>query len=213
VVGSERGIMLGRDVAVPKNILADPRWDYVALGHIHKHQNLTDGRIDAPPVVYSGSIERIDFGEEGDPKGFCWVELSRDETKWEFVKVKARPFVTLRGDLRESVNPTQDTIKLIESHNLKQAVVRMYLQMTQESEARFNEMAVRHALQNAGVFHFASLRKEIDQPTRARLGASPEGMTAEQLLERYLISKEVSPERRTELMEAASSVFSAGGEG
>jgi DNA repair protein SbcD/Mre11 len=213
VVGSERGIMLGRDVAVPKNILADPRWDYVALGHIHKHQNLTEGRIDAPPVVYSGSIERIDFGEEGDPKGFCWVELSRDETTWEFVKVRARPFVTLRGDLRESVNPTQDTIKLIESHNLKQAVVRMYLQMTQESEARFNEMAVRHALQNAGVFHFASLRKEIDQPTRARLGASPEGLTAEQLLERYLISKEVSLERRTELMEAASSVFSAGGEG
>lgn len=211
VVGSERGIMLGRDVAVPKNILADPRWDYVALGHIHKHQNLTEGRIDAPPVVYSGSIERIDFGEEGDPKGFCWVELSREETTWEFVKVKARPFVTLRGDMRESINPTQDTIRLIESHNLRHAVVRMYLQMTQESEARFNEMAVRHALQNAGVFHFAALRKEIDQPTRSRLGASPEGLTAEQLLERYLISKEVSPERRTELMDAASSIFSDGG--
>jgi exonuclease SbcD len=210
VVGSERGIMLGRDVAVPKNVIADPRWDYVALGHIHKHQNLTHGRIDAPPVVYSGSIERIDFGEEGDPKGFCWVELSRDETHWEFVRLQARPFVTLRADLRTSINPTQETIRLIESHNLRQAVVRMYLQMTTESEARFNEGAVRHALQTAGVFHFAALRKEIDQPTRARLGGSPEGLTAEQLLERYLISKEVSPERRAELSEAASVIFGSG---
>lgn len=213
VVGSERGIMLGRDVAVPKTILADSRWDYVALGHIHKHQNLTDGRIDAPPVVYSGSIERIDFGEEGDPKGFCWVELSRDETHWQFIKVKARPFITLRGDMRTSSNPTQETIQLLQAHNLKQAVVRMYLQMTPESEARFNETAVRQALQNAGVFHFAALRKEVDQPTRARLGANPEGLTAEQLLERYLISKEISPERRSELMDAASSILGAQSEG
>ncbi len=47
------------------------------MGHIHKHQNLTRDREEAPPVIYSGSMERIDFGEEGDPKGFCWVELDR----------------------------------------------------------------------------------------------------------------------------------------
>src|SRR5690606_41822083 len=59
VIGSERSIMLGRDVAVGLSSVADPRWDYVALGHIHKHQVLTQGRVDTPPVVYSGSIEQI----------------------------------------------------------------------------------------------------------------------------------------------------------
>ena len=107
VVGSERNIMLGRDVSVPKDSLADSRWDYVALGHIHKHQNMTKGRDDVPAVVYSGSIERIDFGEEGDPKGFCWVELARHDTDWTFVKLeKVRPFVTLRADLRDDAQPT-----------------------------------------------------------------------------------------------------------
>ena len=38
--GSERSVMLGRDVVVDLAALADPRWDYVALGHIHRHQNL-----------------------------------------------------------------------------------------------------------------------------------------------------------------------------
>src|SRR5574341_947267 len=41
--GAERSVMLGRDLVVQKSALADPAWDYVALGHIHKHQNLTPG--------------------------------------------------------------------------------------------------------------------------------------------------------------------------
>jgi len=61
--GSERSVMLGRDVVVQKSALADPAFDYVALGHIHKYQNLTAGLPGTPPVVYSGSLERIDFGE------------------------------------------------------------------------------------------------------------------------------------------------------
>src|SRR5690348_166534 len=48
VFGSERGIMLGRDIQVLLSSLADPRWDYVALGHIHKHQNLTKGHEGVP---------------------------------------------------------------------------------------------------------------------------------------------------------------------
>jgi exonuclease SbcD len=73
--GSERSVMIGRDAVVLKSALDDPAWDYVALGHVHKHQSLN--RDSHPPIVYAGSLERIDFGEEGDPKGFCWVELAQ----------------------------------------------------------------------------------------------------------------------------------------
>nr|MBN1228431.1 exonuclease SbcCD subunit D [Anaerolineae bacterium] len=72
-IGSEQGVMLGRDVAVMKSSLDNPAWDYVALGHIHYHQDMNPGAY--PPIVYSGSIDRIDFGEEGAAKGFCWVNL------------------------------------------------------------------------------------------------------------------------------------------
>ncbi len=207
IVSSERGIMLGRDVTIPKTIIADPRWDYVAMGHIHKHQNLTPDREDVPPVVYSGNLERIDFGEEGDPKGFCWVELARKNTNWKFVQVNARPFVTLQADLSDDTNPTQRALDLIDAHNLRSAVVRVLLKLTQESEARFNETAVRDALKRAQVFHIATIRKEIKQPTRIRLGTSPEGLNHMELLERYLTSNETPPERRNELMEAALEIF------
>jgi exonuclease SbcD len=207
VVGSERGIMLGRDVAVGLSSLADERWDYVAMGHIHKHQNLTKGREAVPPVVYSGSMERIDFGEEGDPKGFCWVELARGEAKWQFVKLDARPLVTLRADLRESQEPTQAVLDLIARHDLNGAVVRLMLNVTPENEARLNENVIRETLRQADIYHLAGMRKEVERADRARLGGSPEGLTPEQLLERYLISKEVDEERRAALMQAAKDVF------
>jgi exonuclease SbcD len=207
VVGSERGIMLGRDVAVALSVLADDRWDYVALGHVHKHQNLTHGRLDAPPVVYSGSVERIDFGEEGDPKGFCWVQLDRDATAWEFVKLNAREFVTLKADLRRSLNPTQEAVTLIERRGLRDAVVRVHLQFTPESESRFNEAPVREALRRAGAFQVAAVRREVEQASRARLGANPEGLTHRELLERYFISKEIEAERREQLLARADRLF------
>jgi DNA repair protein SbcD/Mre11 len=205
--GSERGIMLGRDVQVMPSVLADSRWDYVALGHIHKHQNITANREGAPPVVYSGSIERIDFGEEGDTKGFCWVEVQRGETNWRFVPLKARPFVTLTADLRKSEDPTQETVDLIDEHHLEGAVVRLILDLTPETEARLNEGIVRDALKRAGVSYIAAIRKEVEQPARARLGGSPEGLTDMQLLERYLISKQISPERQEQLMQEAEGIF------
>lgn len=205
--GSERQIMLGRDISVSLDALADPRWDYVALGHIHKHQNLTHGREGVPPVVYSGSIERIDFGEEGDTKGFCWLELERGSANWQFEQLNARPFVTLRADLRESDSPTQDAVAVIERHNLKGAVVRMFLQLTPETEVGLNENIIYDMLRQGGASFIALVKKEVEQPARARLGGNPEGMSDEQLLERYLMSKQVDDERRAELMEAAKDIF------
>lgn len=209
-VGSERNIMLGRDIAIQLSSLADPRWDYVALGHIHKHQNLTKGQKGLPPVIYSGSIERIDFGEEGDPKGFCWVELERGEANWEFVRLHARPFVTLKADLREAANPTERVVNLIARHDLSGAIVRLILDLTLETEARFNENIVRDEFKRAGVYQLAGIRKEVEQPARARLGASPEGLTNVELLERYFLSREISADRRSELLEAAQPIFDGG---
>jgi exonuclease SbcD len=49
------------------------QFDYVALGHIHKPQSLG-----APNIRYSGSIERMDLGEQADQKGCVLVEIGPD---------------------------------------------------------------------------------------------------------------------------------------
>jgi DNA repair protein SbcD/Mre11 len=207
VWGSERQIMLGRDIAASLSAVGDPRWDYVAMGHIHKHQNLTAKRKDMPPVVYAGSIERIDFGEEGDAKGYCWAELERGNTQWDFKKLNARPFVTLKADLRKSDNPTQDVVDLINKHKLKEAVVRVRLTLTPEVETSLNDGVIRDVLRQSGASFIAAIEKDIEQASRARLGGSPEGLTDTELLERYFISKQTDEARRNELLSAAGDIF------
>lgn len=210
VWGSERSVMLGRDVQVDLGSLADPRWDYVALGHIHKHQNLTRSRDDAPAVVYSGSLERIDFGEEGDTKGFCWVELGRGQTEWRFVKVDARPMLTLRVDCREADSPTQKVLDVMKRYRLRDAIVRLVIQLTPETETLLKDGAVFEQLKRAGVFHIAGIRKEVERRDRSRLDVSPEGLTPLELLARYFTSRGIEAARREELLERAKDIIEVG---
>jgi len=207
VWGSERSVMLGRDVSVDLGTLADPRWDYVALGHIHKHQNLTPNRADAPPVVYSGSLERIDFGEEGDAKGFCWVRLARGKTDWEFIKVNARPMLTLRADCREADNPTQQVLDVMKQYRLRDAIVRLVIQLTAETETLLRDAAIFEQMKRAGVFHIAGIRKEVERHDRSRLDVSPEGLTPLELLDRYFKSRSISGARREELLAFAKDII------
>ena len=201
--------MLGRDVAVLRGSLADPAWDYVALGHIHYHQDVNPGEY--PPVVYSGSIERIDFGEEGQPKGFCWVNLLRGETTYDFIELGARPFVTIHVDARAQRNPTEAVIKAINKNKLDDSVVRVIIRTSPETDVMINQREIDKVLADSGAAFVAAVNREIEYPIRARLGVErPEGLAPIELLERYLNSKETSPERIEILREYVEQLFGEG---
>ncbi len=206
-LGSERSIMLGRDVQVPLAELTDDRWDYVALGHVHKHQNLTHGRTGVPPVVYSGSIERVDFGEALEDKGFCWVELARGATTWRFVPVAARPMVTIQLDCRQDKTPTQTLEAHIRQLDVKGAIVRLRLQFTPETLAYFREERVRDVLRQAGAEYISGIERMVERPERARLGISPEGLTHEELLDLYWQGKGKNAQERAALLALAREIL------
>ncbi len=207
MLGSERSIMLGRDITVMLSTIADPAWDYVALGHIHKHQCLTGKR--QPPVVYSGSLERIDFGEENDPKGFVCADVSRGRTQWEFIELDCRPFVTLRIDVKGKGNPTQHVLDEIARHDLRDAVVRVLITADPESDLLLQDRLIHQALERATIYHLATIQRAVDRPARMRLGSSPEGLSAEELLHRYLLTKEIPLDRIGVLMEYAQQIFTS----
>ncbi len=204
--GSERSVMLGRDIVIPKSSLADPAWDFVALGHIHQHQNLTAGDADLPPVVYAGSLERIDFGEEVEAKGFCWLSLARGATSWEFVTVEARPFRTIRVDAREADDPTAAVLEAIAPRDLSRAIVRVTIQLSEGQEAVLRRREIEAALKEADTI--AAIGVEIERTTRlAGLGDAPEALTPLEWVERFFAAKERPPERVAELKRAAETLL------
>ena len=202
-LGSERTVMLGKDVAVLRSALAEPVWDYIALGHIHQHQDLNPGG--RPPVVYSGSLERIDFGEEGEAKGFCWVELERGQAKWKFVPVKARPFLTIRVDARGTEDPTAAALEALRGVEVEGAVVRVQIRLAHDQQAGLREREIGAALEAAAS---VTVSREVEVEARARLGdLAPESLTPLQLVERYFQSRGETPERVQALLAKAEELL------
>jgi len=215
--GSEQNIMIGRDAAVPRSVLADPTWRYVALGHIHKHQSLNSDA--QPPVIFSGSIERIDFGEEHEPKGFVVAELSDGPTTWRFLRQyrrSARPFVTIRADVRDEVDPTAAVVGAIHQRtatpdpdgSLAEAVVRVIVRLRQEQEPLLREREIQHELESA--YFVASLQKEVERSKRDRLGGvSVEALAPVELLARYLEVNQIPKERSNLLLQHGDALIRA----
>lgn len=144
-LGSEQALMLGKGLTLPREALCLPQFDYVAMGHVHKHQIIGQ----SPPAVYPGSLDRIDFGEEKDDKGFYAVTLSRGQAELERVGVDVRPFKTVRVDLCDAEDPTAELLAAIARHTLDDAVVRLAYVLQAERANAINEEAVREALASA----------------------------------------------------------------
>jgi exonuclease SbcD len=203
-LGSERTVMLGRDVVVLKSVLADPIWDYVALGHIHRHQQLNAGQH--PPIVYAGSLERVDFGEEKETKGFVVADIERGHTHWEFHPTQARPFVTIRADVREAPDPLVTLLDTVAEHEFSDAIVRIIVQAHAEQEGLLREADIRRALDEA--YYVAGIVKEVERTYRQRLGGeSPEELTPPELLARYFESRGVPQERIETLLHHAGEIL------
>src|SRR5664279_1211223 len=100
--GSERSIAVGGVESVTAEVFDGV--DYVALGHLHRPQQLTDR------IRYSGSPMPYSFSEAGHRKGAWLIELSApgpvNGVRLELPAV--RPVATVRGLLAEIISTRTD---------------------------------------------------------------------------------------------------------
>ena len=183
--------------------MLNPAFDYIALGHIHKHQVLNSN----PPVVYPGSLERLDFGEEKDEKGFYLVEIDPNKergkrlTSFDFHLVSGRRLLTISVDIKPEDEPTAVVLKAIaeQQDKVKDAIVRLSISLPVEGEGELRDNDIKDALKDA---HYLTIAKEIKRETRLRLGKwTAEEITPLDALKAYLESKKIAPERARLLLE------------
>jgi len=203
-IGSESLMTIGQEhVLLPSNV-ANPAFDYIALGHIHKHQVMSS----SPPVVYSGSLERLDFGEEKDDKGFYLVEIHQDEetgkrqVSFDFHPVTGRRFLTINIEIEpQDTDPTSTVLRTIaeQEDKVRDAIVRLNISLPTEIEGQLRDNDIRNVLKEA--YHF-TIAKDIKRENRLRLGEwAAEEITPLDALKKYLESKNISPTRAKILLE------------
>jgi len=216
VFGGERSIMLGNDIVLSHGLVTRPEFDYVALGHIHKAQNLNEDQH--PPVVYSGSIERVDFGEAGDNKFFVIASIEKGNCDLSWRMLEGRPFIDLSTDLRKIRKSENDTLPhpneikeylnqtLLDSSEVEEAVVRLTLLYPKDWEVLLDDHWFQNRFEKALEFHL--IKKPIFS-TRLRLGEDEQisNFPPEKLLELYWESLQISSEEIAHLQIKAKEII------
>jgi len=181
--GSERSAIIGRDPVFRTQVLAQKEFNYVALGHIHKFQDLNLNHH--PPVVYPGSIERINFGEEKEDKGVCLVNIEEGNTSYEFIPLPARKFITIDVIISQEQDPTNTLVGEIEKVDLSKAVVRVFYTLPAEREDLLDFKRISFALEKAFLVTVIA-RKSKPLERRKRVEEMTENLGMLEAMDKYI---------------------------
>lgn len=202
--GSEKGMAIQNDVTIPLSLLTDRRLHYVALGHIHKHQVLAKD----PLVVYSGSPQRIDFGEEKEEKGFCLVEISSLKTSFKFISTNAREFLTIEVSLKPTdPDPTQTVLTEIKKYDVKDKIVKVIINIPADLSEVLKMDQIKKTLEK--VNFIAGISRNVERKERLKIDGQEEveRLTPIEALEKYFIAKKYDKLRQKELLKYASEIL------
>ena len=178
-LGAEKLLAVGRGFTIPLHLLTRPCFDYVALGHVHRHQNLN--KTNDPAVVYPGSIERVDFSEEKEEKGYVLVSIEpiiepttkNFDTNWEFCPLPVRTFRTIKIDVSAKEHPQPAILNAINQTEIDDAVVRLIYQINPNQVELIDTSTIHAALNSAHHYTIqAELISQLSQPRLPELGSS-----------------------------------------
>ena len=144
--GTEGMLSLGKEPVIDKSVLTDKRLAYVGLGHVHRFQELN--RSGPSPIVYAGSLNRIDFQEKDDAKGFILAKIESDELSYRFCEVTDRPFYEIEIQLTDSEDPTKEFIEQLSEYDLERAVIKVSYSANAEIVSRLNWQKIHNQLKS-----------------------------------------------------------------
>lgn len=200
--GTEASMMIGSDPVVTLSTMANPVYDYIALGHVHRSQVLSE----APPVVYSGSLERLDFGDEGQEKGFYVIDIIKEggekRTDYRFHTVDARRFITVEIHVTdEEADPTGAILRHLSARagDIAGSIIRLRISLPGGMPGALREGEIFKALKEA---YNVSIAKEIRRSSNVRAsGWIINSMAPIEALKKYLDNNNTPRQRRDKLLE------------
>ncbi|MEL6159043.1 MAG: exonuclease subunit SbcD [Cyanobacteria bacterium J06623_5] len=201
--GAEKFLAAGKGFTVPMAILARDCFDYIALGHVHRYQAVSQ----SPLAIYPGSIERVDFSEETEEKGYIIVELEKGSANAEFCPLPARVFKTIEVDLTQADDPQVTLVAAIAKQDLTEAVVRLIYQLRADQVDSIDNSSVSDALAAAHSHTIQpQLVSQLSRPRLPELGVDS-SLSPMSALQSYLDNREDLSAIAPDIVEAAQGLL------
>jgi exonuclease SbcD len=154
-------------------------------------------------VIYPGSIERVDFSEEKEDKGYVMLELERGCANWEFCPLPVRTFRTIEVDVSKAEDPQAAIAGAIAKHNIQDAVVRLIYKLRSEQLDLIDRTYLHDVLSSAHTYSIQpELMSQLARPRVPELNAS-NSIDPMEALKTYLNNREDLKDITASMLEAA----------
>ncbi len=201
--GAEKFLAVGKGFTVPMAILARDCFDYIALGHVHSYQQVCQ----SPLAIYPGSIERVDFSEEKEDKGYILLEVTKGSATAEFCPLPARVFKTLEIDLTKQTDPQTALLSAIQQEEISEKVMRLIYKLRADQVEEVDNSAISEALEAAHSYTIQpQLVSQLSRPRLPELGVDS-SLSPLSALQSYLDNREDLSVLAPDILEAAQGLL------
>lgn len=139
----ESNMRPGYDVNIPINMFEGA--DFVATGHVHKHQKIDN-------AFYTGPLFPQEYDHEGMATGVVIVEILEGKViAEEFVPVHTVSYKTVEIDVSDKSNPEKNVIDFVKGEILTPDRTFVKVKVKVGVENHFNKSMVREALEELGI--------------------------------------------------------------
>lgn len=157
--GGHHTLMADKDITIGLQDVPDD-FTFSVFGHIHKHQ--TFDHFGRHKVMYAGSIDRMDFGEEDEAKGYVLCDL--DSGEWEFVPLECRKWRTFNIAYGSDTNWNNGDG--FDPSDIKDSICRVVIKRPENVKPDIN--GLEKYVRDAGCFDFRGFKHEVDKVSAVR---------------------------------------------
>lgn len=173
--------------SISRELFMQPNVVAVVLGHLHQYQLL----MDKPLIYYCGSLQRKDFNEEIDKKGFVVIDISPNhEVTYDFIELKnAQQFITLDYNLIDVDNCTQYILEDIDQKKkyIKDAIVR--INITQNADTLYDKKSIYDKLEELKAYKINRIVPIVINNKRQKIASLNENTDPSNATEIYFKTK------------------------
>lgn len=170
--------------------------DMVVMGHVHRHSIVSKS---TPTIIYSGSMERVSFGEKDHKKVTLVVDTVAQSV--EIIPTNVRNLNELFFDYdgeklhKHAINDIilKDIDEFCASTDIKDAVVKVVIKLSEHDQYFLNQQKIKEHLLGKGIDYFYGIQTITTRSRQLRNKEITEDVSGLKAMETF-ISGLIEPE-------------------